>query len=106
MSETRVASGYTSPRRFGGIKRAKYVRMLEECPDRLRQMTLREVDQYLDGLVDAYNRRRMDLKKSIAANAGATRELMQSDWTRWWKLDQQASEAADDISFQEMMEAR
>lgn len=106
MSERYVASGYTSPRRFGGIKRAKYIRMLEECPDQLRQMTLREVDEYLDGLVEMYNDRRMRLKESIATSTGATRELMDSDWTRWWALDQQACQTADEIAFQEMMDAR
>ncbi len=110
MSEERVefgtaAPGYCSPEAFSGMKRTKYVQMLEERPDELRQMTLHEVDEYLESLVSRYQARSVEAMESSYASLGICEELKREDYPEYLRRLDQAWEAGREIALAEFMAA-
>ena len=98
-------SGVVSPLAFSGIKRAKYERMLEENREQLRSMTLREVEDYLNLVRDRYPKRAYELTMHLMKEWGFERMREDTDTAAYLRAYDQASRMAQEIAWQEAMEA-
>jgi glucan phosphorylase len=98
-------SGVVSPLAFSGIKRAKYERMLEENREQLRNMTLREVEDYLNLVRDRYPKRAYELTMHLMKEWGFERMKEDTDTAAYLRAYDQASRMAQEIAWQEAMES-
>lgn len=98
-------SGVVSPLAFSGIKRAKYERMLEENREQLRNMTLREVEDYLNLVRDRYPKRAYELTMHLMKEWGFERMREDTDTAAYLRAYDQASRMAQEIAWQEAMES-
>lgn len=98
-------SGVVSPLAFSGIKRAKYERMLAEDKERLRGMTLREVEDYLNLVRDRYPKRAYELTMRLMKEWGFEGMREDTDTAAYLRAYDQASRMAEEIAWQEAMES-
>lgn len=95
---------FATSRPFGhGVRQMKYEKMLDECPEKIREMPKDELEGFLYMVEKFYIERCGELFEPCMKSLGATRELQMSDTGLWHEKYEQARAMAREMALEEAL---